>query len=109
MSQKNWFRLPAFPGVYCRFAYFDIVDHLADSLFARQNISVKYEREFSNPVSPYHLVVCKVRVWERDGFLKAVGQLANKMNLLGFNDYQAFCRDYLDYSEDWLAGRLKSA
>ena len=47
--------------------------------------------------------------WHRDGFLKALGRLPNKMNLLGFNDYQQFCRDYLDYSENWMMGRQLTA
>ena len=31
------------------------------------------------------------------------------MNLLGFNDYQDFCRDVLDYSESWMLDRLQTA
>lgn len=106
---KNWFNLTVSPSLYCRYAYFDLEDHLADSLFARQGITVKYEREFINPLNNYRLVICRVLPWHREGFLKALGQLPNKMNLLGFNDYQAFCREYLDYSESWMAGQLKTA
>ena len=47
--------------------------------------------------------------WHRDGFLRALGELPNKMNLLGFNDYQDFCRDYLDYSESWMQEKLCTA
>jgi hypothetical protein len=43
------------------------------------------------------------------GFLKALGQLPDKMNLLGFNDYQDFCREYLDDTENWLTGSLRTA
>ena len=109
MEQKNWFNLTVSPSLYCRYAYIDLGDHLADSLFRRQNISVKFEQEFSNKVSPYRLVICKVLPWYREGFLKALGQLPNKMNLLGFNDYQDFCREYLDDTENWLNGSLQTA
>ena len=109
MEQKNWFNLTVSPSLYCRYAYIDLGDHLADSLFRRQNISVKFEQEFSNKVSPYRLVICKVLPWHREGFLKALGQLPNKMNLLGFNDYQDFCREYLDETENWLNGSLQTA
>lgn len=109
MEQKNWFNLTVSPSLYCRYAYIDLGDHLADSLFRRQNISVKFEQEFSNKVSPYRLVICKVLPWHREGFLKALGQLPNKMNLLGFNDYQDFCREYLDDTENWLNGSLQTA
>ena len=53
MTQKNWFNLTVAPSLYCRYAYIDLGEHLADSLFRRQNISVKFEQEFSNRVSPY--------------------------------------------------------
>ena len=109
MTQKNWFNLTVAPSLYCRYAYIDLGDHLADSLFRRQNISVKFEQEFSNKVSPYRLIVCKVLPWHREGFLKAVEQLPDKMNLLGFNDYQDFCREYLDDTENWLTGSLQTA
>ena len=108
-SVKNWFNLTTSPSLYCRYAYFDLEDHLADSLFARQHITVKYEREFSNPINGYRLVICRVLPWHREGFLKALGELPRKMNLLGFNDYQAFCREYLDYSESWMAGQAEPA
>ena len=103
-EQKNWFNLTVSPALYCRYAYIDLEDHLAESLFERQRVSVKYEQEFMNPVNPYRLVVCRVLPWHREGFLKALSQLPNKMNLLGFNDYQDFCREYLDRSENWMLG-----
>ena len=109
MEQKNWFNLTKSPALYCRYAYIDLEDHLADSLFERQNISVHFEREFENPINGYRLIICKVLPWHRDGFLKALSQLPNKMNLLGFNDYQDFCRDVLDYSENWMLEQLQPA
>ena len=109
MIQKNWFNLTVSPSLNCRYAYIDLEDHLADSLFRRQNISVKFEQEFSNKVGPYRLIICKVLPWYREGFLKALGQLPDKMNLLGFNDYQDFCREYLDDTENWLTGSLRTA
>ena len=108
-EQKNWFNLTASPSLYCRYAYIDLEDHLAESLFARQRISVKYEQEFVNPINDYRLIVCRVFPWHREGFLKALSQLPGKMNLLGFNDYQDFCREYLDYSENWMVEKLLSA
>ena len=112
MEQKNWFNLTQSPALYCRYAYIDLEDHLADSLFERQNISVHFEQEFENPVNGYRLIVCRILPWYREGFLTALSQLPNKMKLLGFNDYQDFCREYLDYSESWMAektGRQKKA
>ncbi len=108
-EQKNWFNLTVSPSLYCRYAYIDLEDHLADSLFRRQNISVRFEREFENPINGYRLIICKILPWHREGFLKALSQLPGKMNLLGFNDYQDFCRDYLDYSESWMQEKLRTA
>ena len=108
-EQKNWFNLTVSPSLYCRYAYIDLEDHLADSLFERENVAVKYEQEFVNPVNNYRLVICRVLPWHRDGFLKALSLLPNKMNLLGFNDYQKFCREYLDYSENWMMEKRLTA
>ncbi len=108
-EQKNWFNLTVSPALYCRYAYIDLEDHLAESLFERQHVSVKYEQEFVNPINSYRLVICRVLPWHREGFLKALSQLPNKMNLLGFNDYQDFCREYLDYSENWMMGKQMTA
>ena len=77
MEQKNWINITKSPALYCRYAYFDLQDHLADSLFARQNVTVKYEQEFVNPINPYRLVICKVLPWHREGFLHALGELPN--------------------------------
>ena len=41
--------------------------------------------------------------------LKALSQLPDKMNLLGFTDYRQFCREYLDYSENWMMEKLLTA
>ena len=106
---KNWFNLTTSPSLYCRYAYFDLEDHLADSLFERRHVPVRYEREFQNQINGYRLIICKVLPWHRDDFLKALGELPGKMDLLGFSDYQDFCRDYLDYSESWMAGQLETA
>ena len=46
MEQKNWINITRSPSLYCRYAYFDLEDHLADSLFERENVAVKYEQEF---------------------------------------------------------------
>ena len=109
MEQKNWINLTVSPSLYSHYAYFDLEDHLADSLFARQHVAVKYEQEFVNPINHYRLVICRVLPWHREGFLKAMSELPCKMNLLGFNDYQDFCREYLDFSENWIMGRLQTA
>ena len=109
MEQKNWINITRSPSLHCRYDSFALEDHLADTLFERENVAVKYEQEFVNPVNNYRLVICRVLPWHRDGFLKALSLLPNKMNLLGFNDYQQFCRDYLDYSENWMMEKRLTA
>lgn len=104
-EEKNWFNLTAGPALYCRYAFIDLEEHLADSLFARWNVPVKYEREFANRENPYRLVICRFLPWHLEGFLKAMAHLPGKMNLLGYADYQDFCRECLVPSESWLAGQ----
>ena len=109
MRARYCFSFSDVPSPWAGYAYFDTADHMADVLFDHYHVPVKYEREFVNPVNPYRLVICKVLPWHRDNFLKALGELPNKMNLLGFNDYQQFCRDYLDYSEHWMMEKRLTA
>ena len=70
---KNWFNLTTSPSLYCRYAYFDLEDHLADSLFERRHVPVRYEREFQNQINGYRLIICKVLPWHREGFRHGSG------------------------------------
>ena len=99
---RNHFSIAKAPALFCWYAYIDTVDRLADSLFEQEGITVRKVQEFENKVNYYTLVICKVLPWHREGFLKALDKLPDKMCLLGFRDYDEFCREYLDYSENWL-------
>ena len=100
---RNHFIIAKAPTMVCWYAYIDTVDRLADSLFEQEGITVRKVKEFGNKLNYYTLVICKILPWHREGFLKALNKLPDKMCLLGFRDYDDFCREYLDYSENWLA------
>ena len=99
---RNHFSIAKAPALFCWYAYIDTVDCLADSLFEQEGITVRKVKEFDNRINYYTLVICKVLPWHREGFLKAMDKLPDKMCLLGFLDYDEFCKEYLDYSENWL-------
>lgn len=78
---------------YNHFAIIDTDDYLADQLFIKNQVRVKFGTEFVCPDAPYRVVMCKCRKRDLDRFLAAVGELPNKMFLCGHPDYLAFCED----------------
>ena len=76
---------------YSYFAYVDMEEYYADSLFIKHEVKVRFMREYLNPDSPYIVIFCKVRKRDSQRFLDALAQLPNKMLLCGHLDYQSFC------------------
>ena len=49
MGYSNYIPLKNFSLKYKYFCYFDTRDYVADNLFAKNNVSVKYEKEACRP------------------------------------------------------------
>jgi len=76
---------------YCFYAYIDSNDNLADQLFIRHKIRVRFWRDYGKDGSEYNIVLCYVRKRDEAEFLSALSELTNKMLIMGHPDYPQFC------------------
>ena len=75
------------------FAIIDTADYLADQLFIKHQVRVRFGLELVCPDAPYRVIMCKCRKRDVDAFLAAIRELPNKMPLRGYPDYLTFCAD----------------
>lgn len=91
-GMKNYI---CFDGLFfLSYMYFDLntdSSYVADSLFYRRKIPVKYKDEMVRDGDKYRAVFCRIRRKYRDAFEEALGELSTKMSLLGHNDYDEYC------------------
>ena len=92
---KNYFRAETKNPVYANYVYVDTKEHLADTLFIRNKVYVKFEREYAKEGTDYVIIFCRVRKKDISKILKSFEDLGNKMALLGHSDYNEFCENTL--------------
>lgn len=76
------------------YMYFDLnVDsgYLADSLFYRRKIPVRFKDEMTHEGDKYRVIFCTVRRKYQKEFEEALEELKTKMSLFGNNDYEEYC------------------
>ena len=91
MNPRYMFEICDGISPYYYFAYFDTEEHLADFLFAHENVDVTIENEFAAEDDPYHIILCRVPKKNRDGFLRVIDLLPGLMAYVGRTDYDEFC------------------
>ena len=108
-GKKHYLRL----GGWLRpaYAYVDLdvdSDYVADSLFYRRKIRVKFREELNRAGDKYRVIFCTVRQKDRKAFEEALEEIPNKMSLLGHNDYVDYCvRLISEMNEPKNSGRRK--
>lgn len=78
------------------FMFFDTDEYLADTLFIRQRITVKFRGEYQAPDSAYIAIFCSVRKKDEDKFIEALRDLPDKMTLFGHTDFLSVCTSFFD-------------
>jgi hypothetical protein len=76
------------------YMYFDLnVDsgYLADSLFYKRKIPVRFKEEMTREGDKYRAIFCTVRKKYQKEFEEALEELKIKMCLFGNNDYEEYC------------------
>lgn len=81
---------------YKQYMYVDCKNYLADDLFIKNKITVKFEGDFKKDNSYYIFVYCKVKKKDHDKFIKTLGELKNKMLIMGYSDYESFCEKQIN-------------
>jgi len=93
MDYKNYYTLEKFSLRHDYYCFVDTEKYLADELFIRHRVSVKFQQEYQKDGMNYLIIFCKVRKRDKEEFLEALKELKNKMLLLGYTDYQDFCEE----------------
>lgn len=91
MDGKNYMEIDKFSFKYCYFCFVDTNEYLADKIFIRHKINVKFGDEYGREGSDYVIVFCKVKKKDQEEFREAMKELEKKMLLLGHTDYMDFC------------------
>lgn len=89
---------------YRRYIYVDCKNYLADDLFIKNKITMNFESDFTKDNSDYIFVYCKVKKKDHDKFIKTLGELKNKMLIMGYSDYESFCEEQINnilYKLNW--------
>ena len=92
---KNYIKLKKPSLFYSEYAFIDVKEYLAGSLFHREKIQVWYDCEYGREDTDYKVIFCKVRKKDESRFLNAIRQLEQKMLLWGHGDYHEFCGNLL--------------
>ena len=82
------------------YAYFDSHSYVADSLFYKHEIPVKFKSEYVNEEEDYRVIFCSIKRKDKEKFERALLELHNKMLICGHNDYEDFCEKLMGYLEE---------
>ena len=93
---KNYLSLERFSLRHKYYAFLDVGDHLADSLFIKHQVTVKFMQEYGRDDSPYRMIFCRINKKDENAFHEALRELPNKMLLCGYPNYPAQCRDFIE-------------
>lgn len=88
---KNYWRMSDFSLFSVHYAYVDHSAYLADQLFVKNKVAMKFMEEMAKDGTPFRLVFCKVRKRDVAKFEESLGELNDKMRLLGYADYSVVC------------------
>ena len=96
---QHYFRLEKMSLRYRCYAYFDAKDYLADSLFIKHKVTVKFQQEFCKDGTQYCVILCRIRKTDEAAFLDALRELPAKMLLCGYSDYETQCEQIMGKME----------
>lgn len=85
---------------YLRYAYADVHNYFADSLFYKHEIPVRFKDEWVKDGEKYRIIYCKIRKKYKAKFERALLELHNKMLICGYTDYEDYCESIMKALED---------
>lgn len=93
MPYKNYVELQKFSLLYQHICFVDSAEHLADGVFAHNQITVRFGAEAVREDSEYRFIFCKIHKRDKTIFLKSMEELKQKMFIMSHADYEDFCID----------------
>ena len=109
MYNCNYYRLDHFSFFSDLYMYIDTRDHLADPIFIRHMLPVRFIKHLSKEGTPYQIILCKAPKGRRNDFLSCMEALTRKMLLCGHTDYCSFCMDIQDQISGFLRSKQSGA
>lgn len=88
---ENYLKVRTYSPFSYSYVFLDCNEYLADQLFIKHKVPVKFGGEFVRDDSKYRIISCKIRKKYEKSFLNALSEMYNKMILRGYGDYQEFC------------------
>jgi len=82
--------------LYQNYVFFDVEQYYADNLFIRHKIKVTFLREYQKEDIPYLAIFCKVKKRYASEFEIVMKELADKMIICGFAEYEQFCENFIN-------------
>ena len=93
---ENYICLDTFSLYYQKYVYIDTKQHLANNIFIKNKIPVKYKVEYDNDINDYIAVFCKIPKSYNEKFKGAMEQLSNNIIICGYSDYMEFCKELFE-------------
>ena len=85
------------------YMYFDLFKdgiYLADSIFYKRQIPIKFKDELERDGDKYRVIFCKIKKRYKKQMEEALNEIPHKMELLGHNDYVEYCESVLKEIEE---------
>ena len=96
MKYNNYIPLEKISIRYKYFCFIDTKEYLADALFIKNRVRVRFQKEAHKPNTDFIVVFCKIKKCDTNKFLETLEELKKKMILLGHSDYQNFCKEFYE-------------
>ena len=91
-TANTFWRLTTPSLLFAHFAYIDTPSYMADDIFVRNKLRVKYDKEYEHPDYPYRIVFCHVFRNNAAHFEKCMTDLEKKILLCGHPTYVQDCQ-----------------
>lgn len=99
-SQMFYLKTKTFSPFTNVYAYLDVPEYYADTLFIKHKIKVKFLKEAIKKDEKYVIVICKIHKKNSAEFEKVMDELEKKMLLLGKKDYIEKCEEFKNMLEE---------
>lgn len=103
---RNYIRLNGIFGLRVNFAYVDVEDYLADQMFIKEKVQVKFKSHYMKKDEKYMVILASCWAKDFDKVERALSKLSEKMVIFGYNDYEEFTNDLLTRISDERKARL---
>lgn len=91
---NNYLKLKTMSPFTYSYIFLDCDEYLADKLFIKHKVPVKFGKEYRKNDSRYCVISCKIRKRYEEEFKKALAEMNNKMILRCYTDYADFCENF---------------